>query len=496
MAAAIQPGAGRQPAWIMLVAALAFFAALIGANRPVFALDAPASFADLAAKVSPAVVNISTTQTVHTRTPDVPDLPPGSPFEEFFKDFFDHQGGQERDRKMQSLGSGFIISADGVIVTNNHVVDDADEIVVKTQDGTEYKAKLLGKDKPTDLAVLKIDSSKPLPYVEFGNSDNARVGDWVMAIGNPYGLGGTVTVGIVSARSRQIEMGPYDDFIQTDAAINRGNSGGPLLTLDGKVVGINSAIYSPTGGSIGIGFSIPSDQARPIIEQLEKGGKVMRGWLGVSLQPMTKEIAESLGLKDDKGALVAGVVDGDPAQKGGIRSGDVILSFNTKPVKDASDLSRIVADTAIGKSVDVVVWRGGKERTLSVNLVERQEDKVAATENPSKPTPTPSEDHQTVAGMELSALTPDLRKSFDIGDDVEGVIVTNVENSSDAADKGVTPGVVITQIGQDEATGKVTTPQQVQDKIDALKKDDQKFVLLRVYVQGRYLWVPVQLAQG
>jgi len=317
------------------------------------ARGAPDSFADLAARLLPAVVNVSTSQTVQQRQqsgPEMPMFPPGSPFEQFFKDFFNRQRppgnrneSQPRapERRAQSLGSGFVIDPEGLIVTNNHVIDGADEISITLQDNTTLKASVVGRDESTDLALLRVKPDKPLPYVEFGDSDAARVGDWVLAIGNPFGLGGSVTAGIVSARGRDINSGPYDDFIQTDAAINRGNSGGPLFNMDGKVVGINTAIYSPSGGSIGIGFSIPSKLAQNVVNQLRNYGQARRGWLGVRIQQVTPEIAESLGLKEPTGAMIAGVNEGGPADKAKIRNGDIVLKFNGQEVKNMSALPRI-----------------------------------------------------------------------------------------------------------------------------------------------------------
>lgn len=487
----------RQRSWGLPFATFVFLALMVLAARPVLAAPVPDSFADLAERVAPAVVNIATTQTIHTKGGVFPDLPPGSPFEEFFKDFLERRGdnGEDQEREAQSLGSGFIIDKSGIVVTNNHVIDDADEIVVKLSNGEEYDAELLGKDQLTDLAVLKINAKKDLPYIEFGDSDTARVGDWVMAIGNPYGLGGSVTVGIVSARSRQIQMGPYDDFIQTDAAINRGNSGGPLITMQGKVVGINSAIFSPTGGSVGIGFSIPSNQAAPIVADLRANGKVTRGWLGVSLQPMTDETAESLGLDEPKGALIASVVDGDPAAVGGIKAGDVVLSFDGKEVDDLGVLTRVVAATEIGKPVKVVVWRNGKKKTLSVELVQRKDEELIAQNGSLKPGPSAPAQEETVAGMELSALTAESRGTYSIPDDVSGVLITDVEHGSDAAKKGIRPGMVIVQVGQEGEEGALT-PVSLKAKITDMKKKSEKFVLLRVYVQDRYLWVPVQINEN
>ena len=363
--------------------------------EPAFARAAPDSFADLAAKLLPAVVNISSTQAAQARAgapgagPEIPMFPPGSPFEQFFKDFLNRNrpGGpageattsRRPDRRMQSLGSGFIIDASGLVVTNNHVIDGADEITVTLQDNTSLKAKVLGRDETGDIALLQVKPDKPLPAVQFGDSDTERVGDWVLAIGNPFGLGGTVTAGIVSARGRDIRQGPYDDFIQTDAAINRGNSGGPLFNMDGQVIGMNTAIYSPSGGSIGIGFSIPANMVKAVVAQLKDFGHPRRGWLGVRIQQVTPDIAESLGLKDASGAMVAGVNDGGPADKAKIRNGDIILKFNNQDVKEMRSLPRIVADSEVGKSVPVLLWRDGKEVTVQATLAEKPDDvQVAA----------------------------------------------------------------------------------------------------------------------
>ncbi len=397
------------------------FAAPLAAGLPVtpaYARGAPDSFADLAAKLLPAVVNVSSSQLVTAHNggpggagpgagPEIPLFPPGSPFEQFFKDFLNRnhpggpggQGGQGGDqsapeRRMQSLGSGFIIDPSGLIVTNNHVIDGADEINVTLQDNTTLKATVVGRDETGDIALLKVKPDKPLSAVKFGDSDAQRVGDWVLAIGNPFGLGGSVTAGIVSARGRNIHQGPYDDFIQTDAAINRGNSGGPLFDMDGEVIGMNTAIYSPSGGSIGIGFSIPSNMVKNVVAQLKDFGHPRRGWLGVRIQQVTPDIAESLGLKDATGAMVAGVNDGGPADKAQIHNGDIILKFNNQDVKDMHALPRIVADSEVGQSVPVLLWRDGKEVTLQATLAEKPDDaqQVAATTGtpavtpPSRPT--------------------------------------------------------------------------------------------------------------
>ena len=340
----------------------------------------PDGFAELAARLLPAVVNVSTTQTIKKENiPDLPQFPPGSPFDEFFKDFMERQKGQDNvPRKVTALGSGFIIDPSGLIVTNNHVIDDADQITVILHDEQAFKAKIVGRDTKADLALLKIDAPNKLPFVPLGNSDTARVGDWVIAIGNPFGLGGTVTAGIVSARARDINAGPYDDFIQTDAAINKGNSGGPLFNMRGEVVGINTAIFSPSGGSIGIGFSIPSNEAKPVLADLQKYGKTRRGWLGVRIQSVTPDIADSLGLKEQKGALIAGVTPNGPAEKAGIKTGDVIQTFDGKPVEDMRHLPRIVAETDIDKEVAVQLWRDGKSLTIKAKVGELPEEEQTA----------------------------------------------------------------------------------------------------------------------
>ena len=331
----------------------------------------PASVADLADKLIGGVVNISTSQKVAQKRPTLPrpKAPEGSPFQDFFDELFpDQKDGNDTPRTVQSQGSGFVIDASGIIVTNNHVISDADEIVANFSDGTKLDAELVGRDPKTDLAVLRVKPEKPLTVVKFGDSDKARVGDWVMAIGNPFGFGRTVTLGIVSAIGRDINSGPYDNYIQTDASINKGNSGGPLFNMDGEVVGINTAIISPSGGSIGLGFAIPSSLARNVVDQLVQFGETRRGWLGVQIQTVTDEIAETLGLDKARGALVGDAARGGPAEKGGIKAGDVILTFDGKPVAEMRDLPKIVADTPVGKTVDVVVLRKGEETTVQVEI--------------------------------------------------------------------------------------------------------------------------------
>ena len=352
------------------------------------ARSAPDSFADLAEELLPTVVNVITSQKIEetTETEGQPQIPQGENFEEFFRDFFERRGGgrqPEQPRRGGAQGSGFIIDSAGLIVTNNHVIEGADEVAVRLQDGTVLEAKVIGADEKTDLALLKVETDIKLPATSWGSSDESRIGDWVLAIGNPFGLGGSVSAGIISAHSRDIGSGPYDSFIQTDAAINRGNSGGPLFNMDGKVIGVNSAIYSPSGGSVGIGFSIPSVMAQHIIEQLRENGEVKRGWLGVQIQTVTEELAEGLRLDEPSGALVSSVSKGGPAEKAGVKVGDVILEFNNRKVPEMRKLPRMVAETPIGREVDVVVWRKGKKKTVSVDLGQLPDDVVAAVA-PSK----------------------------------------------------------------------------------------------------------------
>jgi serine protease Do len=476
------------------------------AQQPVPMRDAPASFRPLARQLLPSVVNISTTQGVQARAnrpdaPDIPQAPPGSPFEEFFRDFFNRNrpqgpGGpgapdqQQRPRRAQSLGSGFIVDASGVVVTNNHVIEGADEINVILQDNTSIRARLLGTDPRTDIAVLRIETDKPLNAVPWGNSDEAQVGDWVMAIGNPFGLGGTVTIGIVSARGRDIRQGLYDDFIQTDAAINRGNSGGPLFNMDGQVVGINTAIYSPTGGSIGIGFSIPSNLARNIVAQLADGGKVRRGWLGVNIQQVTDEIAQSLDLSGGgRGALVARAQEDGPAAKSGIRNGDVILRFNGQEVREMRTLPRIVAETAVGREVPVVVWRDGREQTVTVTVGELPAEQQQASATPG-PQQRPVE--LTGLGLRVAGITPELRERFGLKPEQRGVVVTEVIPGSTAAEREIRPGDVIVEVQQE----RVSTPQELQQRLEQLRRQNRPTALLLIESQQGQRFVPLRLRGG
>ncbi|WP_193176571.1 Do family serine endopeptidase [Oricola nitratireducens] len=448
------------------------------------AQEGPASVADLSARLIDSVVNISTSQTVGGDDNKVPrpQLPEGSPFQEFFDEFFDKQqqdGMAPRSHQVQSLGSGFVVDASGIIVTNNHVIADADEVSVNFNDGTKIKAEIIGHDPKTDIAVLRIDpGTKVLKAVPFGDSAQSRVGDWVLAIGNPFGLGGTVTIGIVSAIGRDINSGPYDNFIQTDAAINRGNSGGPLFNMKGEVIGINTAIISPSGGSIGIGFSIPSDLAKSVIDQLVKFGETRRGWLGVRIQAVTDEIAESLGMKEAKGALVAGVVKGGPVDDGSILPGDVIVEFDGKEVANMRELPRVVADSPVGKEVDVVVIRKGKREDVKVTLgrLEDGEEMAMAQGAEDNKDGAMPEATETVDlyGMKLAELDDTQREKFAIDKAVEnGVVITEVDPDSAAAEKGIQPGEVIVEIAQEA----VSTPQDVVDAIAKLKEDNRRNAL-------------------
>ena len=388
------------------------------------AKNAPESFADLAEKLMPSVVNISTTQTIKTQSSPLPfQFPPGSPFEDMFKEFQ-----RPRERKATSLGSGFIIKKDGTLVTNNHVIANADDIIVRVNN-KEYEAKVLGADPYADVAVLKIKSSETFKTVQFGNSDKARVGDWVIAIGNPFGLGGTVTSGIISARNRDINLTRYDDFIQTDASINQGNSGGPLFNLDGKVIGINTAIIAPgKTGSIGIGFAIPSNAASNIIDQLIKYGETKRGWLGVRIQQVTKEIADNLELKESKGALISGVSEGSPADKSGIKPGDIILEFDGKEIKSMRSLPKIVANTEVGKSVDVKIWRDKKLilKKLVLGRLESSKDFIAENKKLKKPKQVEIKNLK----IRVRDLTEQDIEQRELDRNLKGVIVTEISSKS------------------------------------------------------------------
>ncbi len=451
----------------------------------------PESVADLADKLQKSVVNISTKQTVDvSQSVPLPNLPKGSPFRELFKDFFNFDndgGGKPRKRSVQSLGSGFVISKDGLIVTNNHVIDDSDEIIVKFHDGQAYEAEIVGRDKKTDIAVLKIEPKEALETLQFGDSDKLRVGDWAMAIGNPFGLGGTVTLGIVSARNRDINSGPYDDYIQTDASINRGNSGGPLFDMHGKVIGVNTAIFSPSGGSVGIGFAIPSLTVKKIVDQLVKYGETRRGWLGVRIQEVTEGIKESFKLKEKKGALVANVMEDSPAEAAQFKAGDVILEFNNKPINSVRDLPIIVAETPVNKNVEVVVWRDGKIKSIRVTLG-RLEDAEGITKSKKvkKKTKTKPEN---ILNMELLEINKRLKEQYSIDLDAKGLFVVKLDQTSSAYDQGIRSGFLIKEI----EGKKVTLTSQAREIINKARKDDRKYVLLLVEdLEKQTRFVPVE----
>ncbi|MEM7693697.1 MAG: Do family serine endopeptidase [Pseudomonadota bacterium] len=442
----------------------------------------PRSVADLAEGLLDSVVNISTSQRVEGRRPTPPRETPGNdddddtPFQEFFDEFFQRDNGRPDPRRVESLGSGFVISADGVVVTNNHVIKDADEVIVNFADGRKLNAEIVGRDPKTDIAVLRVTPDRPLKPLDFAASKDLRIGDWVMAIGNPFGLGGTVTVGIISARDRNLRSGPYDNFLQTDAAINRGNSGGPLFDMSGNVVGINTAIISPTGGSIGIGFAIPSETATSVITQLLEYGETRRGWLGVRIQQVTDELAENLGMDERKGALIAGVTEDGPAEAGGILAGDVVVRFDGQEVATVRELPRIVADTTIGKEVTVVVVRDGEEMQLAVNVGQLEESEARAA--PVAPPANDNEEEEatgvSILGMELKLLGEQERELFKIAPEVDGVVVVAVDDKGLAAEKRIVAGDTIIEIGHRE----VARPGDVRERVEKLKADGRKTALL------------------
>ncbi|HEV3242586.1 MAG TPA: Do family serine endopeptidase [Methyloceanibacter sp.] len=460
----------------------------------------PESVAPIAEELQNTVVNISTTQTLkrsaEKHVPPGPG-PKGPPFEEFFNDFFDDQKKEGQQRKVSSLGSGFVIDPSGLIVTNNHVIEGADEIIINFTDGSKLKVtKILGHDPKTDLALLKVEPKQPLKAASFGDSSKMRVGDWVMAIGNPFGLGGTVTVGIISATKRDINSGPYDDFLQTDAAINRGNSGGPLFNMDGQVIGVNTAIISPTGGSIGIGFAVPSNSAVQVVHQLKQFGETRRGWLGVHVQNVTGEIATSMGLQEPVGALVASVTPDSPAAAAGLKPSDAILKYDGDPVETMRNLPRAVASTPVGKAVDLEVQRNGEviHLTVTIGRVPEEVEKAEQAEAEAKPGTDEQDegepDHEELLGLSIAPLTDELRTQFHIGKGVEGVVITDVEANSPAAQKDVKPGDVIVEVTQE----RVNDPEEVVARVAAVKKSGRKSVLLLISdAKGglRFVAVPV-----
>ncbi len=464
---------------------------------PGYAAATPESFAPLAEKLSPTVVNIFTTQKIKgSPSPfDFPMSPGGE--DEQLRDFFERfgfgmpPGGEPMEQEVQSLGSGFVIDPKGYVVTNNHVIEQAEEIEVRFQDNTHFSATVIGRDTKTDLALLKIEASHPLPYVTLGDSDKVRVGDWVLAIGNPYGLGGTVTAGIISARSRNINAGPFDDFLQTDAAINRGNSGGPMFNIDGEVIGVNTAIFSPTGGSVGIGFAIPTALAKPVLDQLREFGRTHRGWLGVRIQEVTEEIADSVGLDKPKGALVLEITKGSPAEKASLKPGDIIYEFNGMEITEMRFLPRMVAETRIGTKADITVWRDERPKKLTVLLGELEEkpDEVAGEVKPGKPvTPEGGED---VMGMALKSLSAALREQYDIDRDVDGVLVLDVERGGVAASQGIRAGDVIVSVNQEE----VGAVREIRSRFADARKNNRKHALIRIWRKGEFVYLTLPLEE-
>jgi serine protease Do len=499
----------RRANWILACALGLSLAALPAVSIQPALAKGPDSLADLSDQVSDAVVNISATQTMEDKHASAaPQLEPGTPFDDLFEEFFKRrqQGGgggsgnndtplpRPHERKSNSLGSGFVIDPTGIIITNNHVIADANDITVIFTDGQKLKAEIIGKDSKVDVAVLRVKPEKPLKSVKFGDSEKMRVGDWVLAVGNPFGLGGTVTAGIISAHHRNIESGPYDNYIQTDAAINKGNSGGPLFNMDGEVIGINTAILSPSGGSIGIGFATPAATVMPVIDQLQKFGETRRGWLGVRIQNVDESIAESLNLGPVHGALVAGTDDKGPAKAAGIQAGDVIVKFDGVDIKESRDLPKVVASAPVGKDVNVTVMRQGKELTKTVKLGRLEDNEKLAsleTKAPEANKATPPTPVEKAFGMEFSSLSSAARQKFSIGESVAaGVVVTDVDPESPAAEKNIQPGEVILEINQIP----VKDPSDVSNKIKALKDSGKKSALFLIAnAQGEVRFVALAM---
>jgi serine protease Do len=471
-------------------------AALLALSLPVapaIARGAPDSFAELAGRLVPTVVNIATTETVKAGSPDetLPDLPKGSPLQDLFKDFLDKE--KSHPHRVAALGSGFVIDPSGLIVTNNHVIDGADEVSVTLSDGTVLPATIVGRDDKTDIALLRVHPKEPLPFAHFGDSDRAHVGDWVIAIGNPFGLGDSVTAGIVSARNRDLSAGPYDDFIQTDAPINRGNSGGPLFDMDGNVVGVASAIFSPSGGSVGVGFAIPSDMVRLVVAQLRQYGQARRGWIGVRIQDVTGDIADSLGLPSKSGALVADVTKGGPAAKAGLRGGDLITAFDGKPIADSRMLPRLVAETPVGKAVKVDLVRKSKPESMDVTVSRLDDGSEAKIQTKPAPTSAPkSEPQLSRLGLSLAAVDTLTRAKYRLGSELRGVVITNVDPDSPAGENDIRAGDVILEV-QSEA---VATPDEVKQRIEAGLKAGHKAVLFLLSRDGEMAYVALHLVEA
>jgi serine protease Do len=451
---------------------------------------APDSFADLVEKLSPIVVNISAPQAQPSGSPErQPNLPPESPFREFFEEFFGQQGPKQSERQRVTRGSAFVIDTTGILVTNEHVIRDAEEITVTFSSGESYTAEVIGHDAVEDIALLKIDPEHKLVAAEFGNSDELRVGDWVIAIGNPWGLAGSVTAGIVSARNRFVNAGPYDDFIQTDASINRGNSGGPLFNMLGQVVGVNTRIFSPGGiGNIGIGFAVPANRVQRLIGHLTTSGKIERGWIGVNIQPVSVEVAESLGFEEARGVIISSVNDDGPADQAGIEPGDILLAFDGEEIENTRQLVRLVGDTPPNKEVSITLWRAGN--VLDVDLTTATRVFEGEPEEPQEPA-EPEERGDMFLDMRLDSLLQDDRERYEIPDSVEGVLVKNLRTRSDAARRGVRPGDVIVQVNQTI----VDTLDKLKNEVEQAREVGRRTVLLRIYRGGGYALIPISIEE-
>ncbi len=469
----------------ILVSVMVLLATVLGTVQARAQSAPPATFADLVDQVGDAVVNITTSAVVAGRQGPAPMVPEGSPLEDFFNDFLDRQNPEQAPRRSQALGSGFVISEDGFIVTNNHVIEGADEILIEFRSGITLEAELVGTDPNTDIALLKVEPETSLPHVPFGDSQAMRVGDWVMAMGNPLGQGFSVSVGVVSASGRALS-GTYDDYIQTDAAINRGNSGGPLFNLDGEVIGVNTAILSPTGGSIGIGFAMSSDVVTTVVSQLREFGETRRGWLGVRIQDVSPDIAEGLGLEQARGALVTDVPEG-PALEGGVEVGDVILSLDGEEIEDTRELVRMVGESAEGQTIRVVVFRDGETETLRVTLGRRETaEGVTPPSAPGDLSPAPS---AQVLGMDLVPLTDELRERLGAQNVTGGLVVEAVDPTSDAATKGLQPGDIITEVAQQP----VTDVAGFEERVETAIENGQKSILLLIRRAGDPRFVAISL---
>nr|WP_241479138.1 Do family serine endopeptidase [Leisingera sp. ANG-M1] len=477
---------------LMWLAVLSMAVLLVQA---VSATARPESLAPLAEEVSPSVVNITTTTVVEGRTGPQGIVPEGSPFEDFFREFQDRNNGNgDRPRRSSALGSGFVISEDGYIVTNNHVIEGADEIEIEFFPGEGQPkellpAKVIGTDPNTDIALLKVEAPMPLKFVKFGDSDTARVGDWVVAMGNPLGQGFSVSAGIVSARNRELS-GSYDDYIQTDAAINRGNSGGPLFNMDGDVVGVNTAILSPNGGSIGIGFSMASNVVVKVVDQLKEFGETRRGWLGVKIQDVDADLAEAIGLEKARGALVTDVPEG-PAKEAGVLAGDVIVSFDGVDVKDTRALVRQVGNADVGKTVRLVVYREGKTETLRVTLGRREDAERVASGPESSEGGQPDVSEKELLGLSVGVLNDQLRGELNVAEGIEGLAILSVDETSEAWEKGLRAGDVITEAGQQ----KVSSISELEARVSEAKEAGRKSLLLLVRRGGEPRFVALNLSE-